>query len=266
MLTSRSRSTVAACWLGSVPYREAWDLQRRLVVGIHAGELPETLLLLEHPHVFTMGRNGEPSHLLWDEAERGRRGVELVWSDRGGDATYHGPGQLVGYPLLDLRRRGRDILAYLRRLEQSLIEYLAALGVQAAPGGPGLTGVWAWDGDQQRKVAAIGVKVSHWITSHGFALNLSSELGYFDGIVACGLEGTSPTSVARLSGRSPSPEKAAFAYAPVFAARFESGLTWRDSKEVWSQAAGFTPPEQPAARLEEAGPVLIPSTRVGEGP
>ncbi len=266
MPTSRSRSSVDACWLGRVPYRQAWDLQRRLLVGVHAGELPETLLLLEHPHVFTMGRNGVAGNVLWGESERQLRGVELVWSDRGGDATYHGPGQLVGYPLLDLRRRERDLNAYLRRLERSLIAYLSTLGVSAAAGGPGLTGVWAEDGGESRKVAAIGVKLSHWITCHGFALNLTSDLGYFEGIVGCGLEGRKPTSVHRLSRRSVSTEEAARAYAPLFAREFEAGLRWRDSKQLWSEAARYTPPETPRDPLPAANPLLNPSIMVSERP
>src|SRR5437868_5540870 len=105
---------VRAFWLGRVPYRRAWDLQRSLVDGVRSGTLPDTLLLLEHPHVFTMGRAGSADHLLWDDQECTRREVEVVWSDRGGDATYHGPGQLVGYPIVDLTTLGHDILSYLR--------------------------------------------------------------------------------------------------------------------------------------------------------
>ncbi|HLQ62800.1 MAG TPA: lipoyl(octanoyl) transferase LipB [Candidatus Acidoferrales bacterium] len=268
MPTSRSHSPVDACWLGSVPYREAWELQRALVTGIRAGRVPETLLLLEHPHVFTMGRGGVAEHLLWSETERRGRAVELVWSDRGGDATYHGPGQLVGYPLLDLRTRGRDVLAYLRNLERSLIAFLAGLGIQSAPGGPGLTGVWVPDHGQERKLAAIGVKLSHWITSHGFALNLSSDLGYFEGIVACGLEGRSPTSLERLTGRLVETEAAARAYAPSFAAVFASELTWRDSKDVWSEAASSAPSPGLEVAREQASPLLNPSlpARRGDNP
>src|SRR5579863_4544412 len=113
---SRSRR-LEAVWLDSVPYRDAWELQQRLVSAVQNGERPDTLLLLEHPHVFTMGRRATLDHVLWDEAERERRGVDLVWVDRGGDVTYHGPGQLVGYPILDLRRHGSDVLVHLRRLE-----------------------------------------------------------------------------------------------------------------------------------------------------
>src|SRR3982074_2199379 len=148
--------TARACWLGKTPYREAWDLQAELVAGLRDGEAPNTLLLLEHPHVFTMGKAAAPDHLLWDEGERTRRGVEVVWSDRGGEATYHGPGQLVGYPILDLARWGLTIPQYLEKLEQSLIDYLRDFGIDAQPGEPGLTGVWS----KGEKVAAIGIKLN----------------------------------------------------------------------------------------------------------
>jgi lipoyl(octanoyl) transferase len=203
-------------WLGSVPYRDAWDLQRRLVDEVRSGGRPDTLLLLEHPHVFTMGRRAVMDHVLWDEAERRRRGVDLVWCDRGGDVTYHGPGQLVGYPILDLRRHGGDVLLYLRRLEDTLIQYLAGLGVEATRV-PGYTGVWTDRG----KVAAIGVKLTETVVSHGFALNLASDLDYFGGIVPCGIEDKAVTSVAALLGSAPPLEAAAATYANVFAEAFE---------------------------------------------
>src|SRR4029077_12051010 len=179
---SKSRPRVASCWLGSVPYQRAWDLQRSLVESVRARESGDTLLLLEHPHVYTLGRKGTADHVLWDEAERRRRGVQLLWSDRGGDATYHGPGQLVGYSILDLAGLDLDLLVYLRTLEQSLIDYLATLGIASGPL-PGLTGVWVGDA----KVAAIGVKSNGGVVSHGFDLNLTTDLDYFDGIVPCGL-------------------------------------------------------------------------------
>src|SRR4029077_15367650 len=120
---------VRTCWLGRVPYREAWDLQAEVVAAVREGRAPDTLLLLEHPHVFTMGKAASADHLLWDEAERGRRGGEVVWSDRGGEATYPGPGQLVGYPILDLTHFGITIPQYLEKLEQSVIAYVGELGI-----------------------------------------------------------------------------------------------------------------------------------------
>src|SRR5919109_2647049 len=131
---SRSPRVVRAYWLAEVPYRQAWDLQRGLVDAVRSGEHPGALLLLEHPHVFTIGRRGDGSTLLWSQEECARRGVEVVWSDRGGDATYHGPGQLVGYPILDLKALGSDILLHIRGLETSLIAYLKSLGIDSEAG------------------------------------------------------------------------------------------------------------------------------------
>jgi len=125
---NKSQARVRASWLGSVPYREAWDLQAELVRELREGAGHDTLLLLEHPHVFTMGKAAAPEHVLWDEDERARRRVEVVWSDRGGEATYHGPGQLVGYPVLDLAHLELTIPQYLERLERSVIKYLGELG------------------------------------------------------------------------------------------------------------------------------------------
>src|SRR5256885_6905228 len=155
-LMSRSLPRVRASWLGSVPYREAWDLQAELVRELREGRGEDTLLLQEHPHVFTLGKAASPADLLWDESERAKRGVEVVWSDRGGEATYHGPGQLVGYPVIDLVHLGLTIPQYLERLERSLIAYLGEIGIDAEPGAPGLTGVWRG----REKLAAIGIKLS----------------------------------------------------------------------------------------------------------
>src|SRR5258708_37022629 len=129
MPMNRSRS-VRACWLGRTPYREAWDLQAELVSALRAGDTTDTLLLLEHPHVFTMGKAALSDPLLWDESERARRDVDVVWSDRGGEATYHGPGQLVGYPILDLAQVGLSFTPYLQKLDQSLGHYLLEPGAQ----------------------------------------------------------------------------------------------------------------------------------------
>lgn len=227
---SRYPGTVRSCWLGRVPYRQAWALQQALVEEVRAGG-PDTLLLLEHPHVFTMGTRGSESNVLWDSAERRRRDVEVIWVDRGGDVTYHGPGQLTGYPILDLNRQGGDLLKYLRRLEASLIAYLGELGVAAASV-PGLTGVWQGDA----KVAAIGVKKSGPVVSHGFALNLTTDLDFFKGIVPCGLDGKRATSIAELTGRRIPVEAAARAYEKHFAAAFEVSLDRKDGVPVISRA------------------------------
>ena len=219
---SRSLPPIRACWLGSVQYREAWELQAELVRELRGGAEKDTLLLLEHPHVFTMGKAASADHLLWDAAERSRRGVEVVWSDRGGEATYHGPGQLVGYPVVDLTHVGLTIPEYLEGLERSLIDYLAELGVAAEPGEPGLTGVWR----KGEKLAAIGIKLNRSVVSHGFALNLTTDLAYFDGIVPCGHAELRPTSVEALTDRRIPTREAAEAYAGNFAATFGVHLDW----------------------------------------
>ena len=168
--------------LGRVHYAAALDLQRHLVARRKLGLVGDQLLLLEHPHTITMGRNGRPENLLAREDVLARSGIAFHMTDRGGDVTYHGPGQLVGYPILDLREWKRDVGAYVRAIEQVLIDTLADFGI-AAGRIPKLTGVWV-DG---RKIAAIGVHISRWVTSHGFALNVSTDLSYFQYIDPCGL-------------------------------------------------------------------------------
>jgi lipoyl(octanoyl) transferase len=220
---------VRAYWLGRVAYRDAWDVQRAAVAAVRAGTNPDSLLLLEHPAVFTIGRRGDGSTLLWSEAECAQRGVEVVWSDRGGDATYHGPGQLVGYPILDLARLGSDILRHIRDLERSLIAYLRTLGIESEPGGPGLTGVWSGGG----KVGAIGVKLNQHVTSHGFALNLTTDLDVFNGgIVPCGLVGRRATSVAELGGPVVDVEAAARAYVEHFGRCYDVAVDWGEPGEL----------------------------------
>jgi len=225
--------TVRASWLGSAPYRAVWDLQAELVSAVRDGNAPDTLLLLEHPHVFTLGKAGGADDLLWDEDERTRREVDVIWSDRGGEATYHGPGQLVGYPILDLAHFGITIPGYLEKLEQSLIDYLADLGIASEPGGRGLTGVWS----NGEKVAAIGIKLNRSVVSHGFALNLTTDLDYFDGIIPCGHADKRPASVASLIGRRIETEAAARGYARHFESAFETSLTWAPAAPLISTQA-----------------------------
>lgn len=246
---SRSRRAVRAFWLGRTGYRPAWDLQRALVQRVRAGQEPDTLLLLEHEPVFSMGRRATLDHLLWDETERARRGVELVWSDRGGDVTFHGPGQLVGYPILDLSRLDLDILSLIRGLERSLISYLAELGVEAVAGDAGHTGVWT--PDLAAKVGAIGVKLNQTVSNHGFALNLEVDLDYFAGIVPCGITDRAVTSVAAQGGGKLSVEAAARGYLPHFGREFHCEVTLHDPAELHGLASA-APPETPlpgAARV-----------------
>ena len=213
---------VRTCWLGSAPYREVWDLQAEIVAAVREGIAPDTLLLLEHPHVFTLGRAASAADLLWDDAEQSRRHVDVIWSDRGGEATYHGPGQLVGYPILDLTHFGFTIPQYLERLEQSLIDYMSELGIDSQLGEPGLTGVWS----RGEKVAAIGIKLNRSVVSHGFALNLTTNLKYFDGIVPCGHPEKRPTSVEALTERRIDAEAAARDYTTHFAEVFGARIEW----------------------------------------
>src|SRR5713101_4192710 len=238
-ITLMSKSPpVRACWLGSAGYRAVWDLQAELVGEVRDGLALDTLLLLEHPLVFTMGKAASADHLLWDEDERARREVEVIWSDRGGEATYHGPGQLVGYPILDLTHFGITIPQYLAMLEQSLIDYLGELGIASEPGGHGLTGVWS----NGEKVAAIGIKLNRSVVSHGFALNLTTNLDYFDGIIPCGHAEKRPTSVASLTGQQIDTETAARGYARHFEKVFAAGLRWAPAELLTSPLAVGTGP------------------------
>jgi lipoyl(octanoyl) transferase len=178
--------------LGRIGYGKAFELQQQLVAERKQGQIGDQLLLLEHPHVVTLGRNGRMENLLASEEILSRAGVSFYPTDRGGDITYHGPGQLVGYPILDLREWKRDVVGYVRAIEQVIIDTLADYGIDAGRI-PKLTGVWV----QERKIAAIGVHISRWVTSHGFALNVNTDLSYFQYIVPCGL--TKPvTSMAHL--------------------------------------------------------------------
>jgi lipoyl(octanoyl) transferase len=186
--------------LGRVTYAEGLQLQEQLIAARKAGDIADHLLLLEHPHVITMGRNGQMENLLASDEILDRAGISFYPTDRGGDVTYHGPGQLVGYPILDLRDWKRDVGAYVRGIEQVIIDTLADYGIEAGRI-PKLTGVWVGG----RKIAAIGVHLSRWVTSHGFALNVHTDLSYFQYIVPCGL--TKPvTSMAQLGVRATLPE------------------------------------------------------------
>jgi lipoyl(octanoyl) transferase len=184
---------LAVAHLGTVGYLDAWELQRRLVEQRRAGTTRDVLLLLEHPPVYTLGKRTDRAHLLFDDAQRAAYGIDLVEVDRGGDITYHGPGQLVGYPILKLSSL-RGVVDYVRTLEELLIRALADLDVMATRS-EGFTGVWVGD----EKIAAIGVRVAGGgVTSHGFALNVAPDLSHFAGIVPCGIEDRGVCSLASL--------------------------------------------------------------------
>jgi len=195
-------------WLGRIAYDEAWELQKDLVAERAEEPRPDRLLLLEHPPVYTLGRSGRLENLLLDEAEREGEGITVRWVDRGGDITYHGPGQLVGYPILNLKRLFRargyerpDLHQYLRDVEEVIIRALDAFDI-AGWRYEGYTGVWVDGPNGPLKIAAIGVKVSSkGISSHGFALNVDPDLEHFAGIIPCGIQEHGVTSLAQLLGR-----------------------------------------------------------------
>jgi lipoyl(octanoyl) transferase len=219
--------------LGTVPYREAWELQRSLAGAVSQGAVPDTILLLEHPAVVTLGRRTDEDAELHvpDGAD-----VEIVETNRGGKSTFHGPGQLVCYPILDLKRHGRDVKQYVRNLEEALINTLAPLGLTGERI-DGLTGVWLTR--PPRKIASIGVHVSRWVTTHGYALNVDLDPAPFtDWITACGLEDATFTTVAQEAGRAVTVDEvrphAVTALADVFGLELEE-LPTEDGMGLWAQ-------------------------------
>jgi lipoyl(octanoyl) transferase len=184
--------------LGRIRYAEGLDVQARLVAERQAGHIPDTLLLLEHEPVFTLGRNARRENVLFPEDELRRRGFDVFETGRGGDVTYHGPGQIVGYPIVALPPERRDVHRYVRDLEEVMIGTCASYGV-AATRVAGLTGAWVG----AEKIGAIGVRIARWVTSHGFALNVATDLAPFGLIVPCGIQGKGVTSLERRLGRAP---------------------------------------------------------------
>jgi lipoyl(octanoyl) transferase len=235
----------AAHWLGRVPYGDAHALQHRLVEARVAGAVGDTLLLLEHPPVVTLGRGARPENVLLPRAELASRGVEVVETARGGDVTYHGPGQLVAYPIFDLRPDRCDVRRYVRDLARVMIAVSAAYGVGASflEGDPKLVGVWVdeanpaqWPGDPRQlggaaraaKIGAIGVRISRWVTMHGFAYNVSTQLGAFAHIVPCGIRDYGVTSLAALGAAAPEVEDVARVAVRGFERVFDAGSVWVD--------------------------------------
>jgi lipoyl(octanoyl) transferase len=208
--------------LGRIPYGQALELQQELVAARKQGSVPDHLLLLEHPHVITLGRNGHMENLLASDEILTRAGISFYPTDRGGDVTYHGPGQLVGYPILDLREWKRDVGAYVRGIEQCIIDTLAEYGISAGRI-PKLTGVWVGE----RKIAAIGVHISRWVTSHGFALNVDTDLSYFQYIVPCGL--TKPVASMAEYGVRTSPAEVGRRLAVHFGRIFDCDMLSEDA-------------------------------------
>jgi len=211
------------CWVldrGLIAYGPACELQRRLVQARKAGTIPDVLLLCEHPHVITLGRNGKRQHLRAGDGVLGQMNVEFHPTDRGGDITYHGPGQIVGYPILDLTEHRRDVGWYVAQLEEVMLRATSDFGI-AAKRVEGQHGAWIDTPAGEEKLGALGVHLSRWVTSHGFAYNVSTELRYFDLIVPCGIAGKGVTSLERALGRAVSTEEARERLIAHFGSAFE---------------------------------------------
>jgi lipoate-protein ligase B len=187
--------------LGLIGYAEAWELQKRVVAARKANAIEDVLLFCEHPHVITLGRSGNRANLLANENVLRKKGVEYFETTRGGDITYHGPGQIVGYPILNLGAIKRDVVWYVRMLEEAMIRATAKFGI-AAQREAGKTGIWVGDESKAEKLAAIGVHISRWVTSHGFAYNVATDLRYFELIVPCGIAERKATSLEKLLQRN----------------------------------------------------------------
>lgn len=219
-------------------YQQAWALQKRIAAARKSGFVPDVLLLCEHPHVITLGRNGKREHLLASDHLLQQMNVEFCATDRGGDITYHGPGQIVGYPILHLAEIRRDVAWYVRQLEEAMIRASGEYGI-AARREPGKTGVWVAGPHGEEKLAAIGVHLSRWVTSHGFAYNVTTDLRYFDLIVPCGIAGKKAVSLEKLLGRAVERREAA-------------GKLTKHFGEVFGLEMRSTRPEELLALLAEA--------------
>lgn len=221
---------------GRIAYGTAFDLQREIVEARKAGAVPDVLLFCEHPHVITLGRNGERKNLLAGENVLRQMGVEFHETDRGGDITYHGPGQVVGYPILNLAEHKRDIRWYVEQLEEVMIRTAADYGL-AARRVLCRHGIWVGGPAGEEKLAALGVHLSRWVTSHGFAFNVSTDLRLFDLIVPCGLTGKRATSLERVLGHAVSMEEARGRLAKHFAEIFGLNLQITPIEELKSVVA-----------------------------
>jgi lipoyl(octanoyl) transferase len=221
------RRLCEARWLELVPYDDGLRLQERAVERLRSGEGQEQLLLLEHPHVFTLGRGADSANILADQQQLQSNSVEVHETGRGGDVTYHGPGQLVGYPIINLRPDRCDVHRYVRDIEEVLIKTIAEFGVVGTRI-PGLTGVWVGN----EKIGAIGVRIARWITSHGFALNVNTDLSYFNMIVPCGISDKGVTSLSRLLGRQIQLQELAQVAAAQFSEVFARRVVFADTSAL----------------------------------
>ena len=212
------------CRLGTIDYAEAHELQRALQAKRIAGEIEDTVLLLEHPPVLTLGRSAKDQHVLAPAELLRARGISVHEVGRGGDVTYHGPGQLVVYPIIDLKPNRKDVRKYVWSLEETMIRTCADFGL-AASRIDGLNGTWVGE----RKVGAVGVRISRWVTMHGLALNADSDLSYFDLIVPCGIEDKAVTSLTRELGRKVAVADVLEPLASHFASLYDANVEWQDS-------------------------------------
>jgi lipoyl(octanoyl) transferase len=217
--------------LGLIGYAEAYALQRRVVAARKAGAIEDVLLLCEHPHVITLGRSGKRENLLASESILKQKGMQFYASDRGGDITYHGPGQIVGYPIVNLGAIRRDVVWYVRTLEEAMIRATAELGISAERVA-GKTGIWVRVGTTEEKLAAIGVHISRWITSHGFAYNVSTDLRNFELIVPCGIADRKATSLEKLMGCNVEAKEVAPRIAKHLGELFGLGMKEASRKEL----------------------------------
>ena len=237
-------------WCGRVPYSQALDLQMRVCRLKGRGFEYDVLLLLEHPPVITLGRNANQEHLLVPEALLRSKGIELWNVDRGGDVTFHGPGQLVGYPILSLSGRERDVHGYMRNLEESLIRVLAGYGIEGVRD-QRFTGVWTQNG----KIAAMGVHLSRWITRHGFALNVNTDLTFYDLIVPCGIVGMGVTSMQKHLLHALHLGEVATRYIPEFGALFNRTMIRMDERGLTEELRHF---EESSGQPDVSTPHTMP--------
>lgn len=248
---------VEALWLGRLSYGPVWELQERLQDRLIEAKraqppepLPHLLLLVEHPPVYTLGKNGNDEHLLISRERAQANGIEYFEIDRGGDLTYHGPGQLVGYPILDLDRVFTDIGRYLRTLEETIVRTCADFDI-ATHRVEGRTGVWTGTGAEERKICAMGIRCSRWVTMHGFAFNVTTDLDPFGDIVPCGISDRGVTSLAQELGREPEMATVRRRLIGHFSDAF--GLPVREPESDPTEVLSGYAPEAPAL-LEEAAP------------
>ena len=234
-----SARSLRACWIGRIPYRTAWNLQKRLVAARTAGLIGDTLLVLEHEPVLTLGRGADPAHVLASPAELGVRGIEVIAVERGGEVTWHGPGQLVAYPILRLADRGLLVRPLVRALEAALIATCAEHGVAAARR-DGHPGCWCdAEGPEPRKIGALGLRIERGVSYHGIALNVAPDLRAFDLIDPCGMPGVASTSIAAELGRPAEPpstaavERAGQSFVRAFGSALGADVTWTEPEALF---------------------------------